>query len=797
MGWAGSSIHSSGTHAASRTHRLHRFDAAQYSGTGLKDRPCARSACFLSASIALCLSAPGAWAGESDASDGSKQLQEIMVIARRREENVQTVPIAITVLSQQTLQDNNVQTLNDLTYLVPSLSGTTNIPNAVRLSLRGQGESGNAAQPGVIMYLNEVPIPNFASGAISTGPGMFFDLESVQVLKGPQGTLFGKNSVGGAILLQTARPTNESGGSVQLSYGNYNDREIDGAVNIPIIKDVLLTRIAFNMQKRDGYTHLLGEPAHPNGIDGDNRDSQSIRATITFRPNESFQSDLIATDSEYRSRGTYGVLVELIPGGAISKLYPNVTALFAQQQALGIRTAIPINVNDQANGYTRSLTNISKFSLPRDITIRNILSFHQENESLAADQDNTVLPFFDVYALPRDQTLSQWTEELQVLGRSFDQHLNWTMGVFWQDQAMPRDWTVENINVFGGPDFNINKQGLLSRAVYAQGTYDLAPFIPGLKFTAGIRYTQDSNSSSYLGGSGVCQGPAGNCGTGTPSTTHGKSHAIPWTVGLDYQLTNDTLLYLTSRRGYRPGGYNGPDPVTQLPNPAYGPEYVTDVEFGVKSTLHVGTAPIRMDADVWRQNYTDIQEPELISQGNTPTMNAGSAHLWGAELEATALLTDKLQLGVTYDHSNLQYRSFNSGVPQGTIAALLSTTTFNNPPNKYGVNLRYRLPMPSEAGNLAVKAVWNWQQSSGDYSVPGGYGLTHAFGLLNGTLDWNGIYGTPLDLTLFASNILDKTYVTQAVPSFEPLFFGYGNEIFGEPRMYGLRVRFHFGAETK
>lgn len=729
--------------------------------------------------------------------ESSDKLEEIMVIARRREENAQTVPIAITVISQQALQDSNVQTLNDLTYLVPSLSGTTNIPNAVRLALRGQGESGNAAQAGVIMYLNEVPIPNFASGAISTGPGMFFDLESVQVLKGPQGTLFGKNSVGGDILLQTARPTNEAGGSVQLSYGNYNDREVDGAVNIPIVDNVLLARIAFNTQLRDGYTHILGEPNYPNGIDGDNRDSQSIRATITFRPNDWFQSDLIVTDAEYKSRGTYGVLVELIQGGAIEKLYPSVTALFAEQQALGIRTAIPINVNDEADGYTRSLTNITRANLSNDLTIRNILSFHQENESLAADQDNTVLPFFDVYALPRIQTVTQWTEELQLLGLSLGKHLNWTVGAFYQDQPMPSEWTVENINVYGNPDFNLNRAGLLSKAVYAQGTYDLSLLIPGVKFTAGVRYTEDSNSESTRGGSGFCVGPAGDCGIGTGSYTHGKSHAIPWTFGLDYQVSSDTLLYLTSRRGYRPGGYNGPNPVTHLPNPAFGPEYVTDAELGIKTDFRVGSVPIRTNADVWHQNYTDIQEPELISQGNTPTMNAGSANLWGAELEAHALLTDDLQLGLTYNHSNLQYKTFNPGVPAATISALQETTTFNNPPNKYGINLRYHLPLAGDIGNLSVRAIWNWQATSGDYSVPNNFGLTKAFGLLNMTADWKGIYGRPLDLSLFASNLLNRVYVTQAVPSFEPLFFGYGNEMFGEPRMYGIRVRYRFGAEAR
>ncbi len=727
-------------------------------------------------------------------------LEEVTVIARRRTENLQTVPVAVTVLSQQTLQDNNVQTVNDLTYIVPSLSGTTPIPNAIRLNLRGQGASGNQSWPGVILFVNEVPIPNFGGGAVSTGPGMYFDLENVQVLKGPQGTLFGKNSVGGDILLQTARPKNDFGANVQVGFGNFRDREVDGAFNIPIISDVLLARLAVSSQLRDGYTHILSEPAYPNGIDGDNRDYRSIRATVTFHPTGWFQNDLIYMDSQYSSRGTYGVLVDVVPSvlAGVGSFFPaalGIPEYLAQQQAAGIRTAIPINVNDVANGFTRSVTNITRVSLANSLTIKNIFGHYEENQVFAGDQDNTVLPFFDVYSTPRDQTITQITDELQLSGKSFAERLDWIVGGFYQHQPTP-DWTLEADNAFGGSSFDLDKHAEQSNALYAHGIYDLSPTFPGVRISAGLRHSHDSFTSIKSDGlTATCTGPVPGCPIAPPGYRSGSSNALTWTAGIDYQATPDTLLYLTSRKGYRPGGNNGINVITRAPLPLFDPEYVQDLELGVKSEWSIGNVQIRTNTDLWGQNFDGIQEQVLIAQGNTPTLNAGSAKLWGAELEAVAELTANLELGVTYDHGSIRYTSFLPGVSASAIAQLEASRTLDFPPNKYGARVRYRMPLAADAGNLSLRVAWSWQATSGDVSVPNGFGMKPAFGLLNLSADWNGIYGRPIDVSLFASNVLDKVYATQAVPSFETQYFGYANEMFGEPRMYGIRFRVRFGDE--
>src|SRR5258706_2050181 len=365
--------------------------------------------------------------GERSAKSRGNILEEVVVTARRREEDLKKVQVAVTVVSQQLLKDNNVDTVSDLQFLVPSLTLNTNAPNEVIINLRGQGVAGNAGTPGVNIYLNEIPLASDGDGTASGGPGNFFDLENVQVLKGPQGTLFGRNSAGGAILLQTARPTRDFGGRIEGTYGNYNDREVEGVLNLPMISDVLLTRFAFHTQQRDGYTWIQGEPAYPNGIDGDNRDNWAIRGTVTFHPTDWLQNDTIVSDSQYKSRGVFGrlVFVDPVTGPA------GFAAYLAQQDALGIRTVLPLSTNDVTNGKSLVINNITRIALGEKVTLRNIFGYDDEDQILQADQDNTPVAFLDAPSNPRDRRKHQTTEEVQLSGKEVGGRLDWLLGAFY------------------------------------------------------------------------------------------------------------------------------------------------------------------------------------------------------------------------------------------------------------------------------------------------------------------------------------------------------------------------------
>jgi len=283
-----------------------------------------------------------------------------------------------------------------------------------------------------------------------------------------------------------------------------------------------------------------------------------------------------------------------------------------------------------------------------------------------------------------------------------------------------------------------------------------------------------------------------------------SSKALTWTGGLDYQAAPDTLLYLMSRRGFRPGGFNTPS--NGVPLPGYGPECVNDVELGVKSDWQAAGIPIHTNADIFYQKYRDIQVQvstvDLVA-GFIGTLdeNAAAAKIRGAEFEALAQLTEDLQLGINANYLSFDYTQINSEADAMIDAATLNATrTTNNPPWKYGLNARYHLPLNAQVGDIALRANWSWQDTTaatlfGPADAARPSGTVPAYGLLNMAANWDRIFGGPLDASLFASNVINKTYLVQAASYYNE--FGFAQGVYGAPRMYGIRFRYRFGAESK
>src|SRR5579883_745908 len=222
-------------------------------------------------------------------------LVEIVVTARRREEKLQSVPVAVTAFNQAAISEHEIQDGADLMRLVPSLFANSPTGNGLGFSIRGQG-GGFGGSPGVVSYFAEVPI-----GA-GTGIGLYYDLDNVQVLKGPQGTLFGRNTTGGAVLFEPKKPTNDFEGYFQETLGSYDWVEESGAINVPVVTDKLMVRFAADIKNRDGYTIDYGP--HYNGRDYDNVDYWAFRLSILARPTDNFENYLLIDSLYSRDNGT-------------------------------------------------------------------------------------------------------------------------------------------------------------------------------------------------------------------------------------------------------------------------------------------------------------------------------------------------------------------------------------------------------------------------------------------------------------------------------------------------------------
>ncbi len=726
--------------------------------------------------------------------------QDITVTARRREESIQHVPVAITALTAQDLATKNVQTVADLQNFVPSLNVTASTArNDYQLTIRGMGQTagltaGQGGGTGVAAYFAE-------AATSSAGPGLFFDLTNVQVLKGPQGTLFGKNTTGGAVLFTPRRPENEFGGYVEASVGNFSMRRVTGALNLPIVSDKVLLRVAGEASSRDGFTTDRG-PFFP-GKDYDNVNYFSGRATLLIRPVDGLENQTIVTGFRNKVHGDGYVLAAINPALAS----PALTSYFAEQKAAGIRsTSFSTDEIDKRLNY--GVFNTTTWNVSDTLVLKNIFSYQVQKLLNANDIDASPFVVNDLVGAPGKWHLQTgtYTEELQAQGTGLNSKLQWTAGGYYEfgHNIAPIPF---RINAGGGfvivqPD---NPYSTRTRGLYAQVTYDLGGLteaLDGLKFTGGYRHTWDT----YKFGISVYSPTIGNAcltGSGTYPASDclfqldGRSDAGSWTLGIDYQVEPNTLLYVRSGKGYLPGGVN--PSVALVPGGASSPDVTfapatnIDVEVGVKSRFEIGNVPITINADAFRTDFKNIQR--LVSKtifGNVSTSlttNASKALIEGVELEARVAPAKGFSLNATYSYNHGRYTEIDP-----TVAPTLLGVPFANlPAHQLSVGTSLDRPLPGNAGRVFLSATYSYQSRFFNAPTIQPLAYTESRGLLNASATWADLMGSGVDATVFVTNATNKSYrIGQNNNYFTD---GFITSFYGEPRMYGLKLAYRFGAE--
>jgi len=373
-------------------------------------------------------------------------LEEVVVTARRREEKLQSVPISVTAFNGAALDKQHIQDTTDLQRLVPSLTTYSIQRDRPFFQIRGQFNATGG--PGVVTYFNEVPLlatlsaGGFPAGA--GGPGQYYDLDSAQVLKGPQGTLFGQNTTGGAILLYSKKPGNEDAGYASVTFGNYNDREFEGAADIPILPDTLLVRVAGRRVEQDGYTTDLA-----SGKDLDNRDYWAARLSVIWRPTDDFENYVVVNSLYNHTNGTSFILGGVKPasaGGILASVWDRllgkpgyVEGLLAEQQAIGPRQVIGqfgegLGAFQEGLGplekyWNWSITDVATWNVRDDITAKNIFGYQQYKQ--LERQSPAPVPSIE-FSLPAGWNTNQeeFSDELQVQGKGRDGKLTWQAGAF-------------------------------------------------------------------------------------------------------------------------------------------------------------------------------------------------------------------------------------------------------------------------------------------------------------------------------------------------------------------------------
>jgi iron complex outermembrane receptor protein len=722
--------------------------------------------------------------------------EEVVVTARRRSEALSKVPVSVTVFDARGLQQRKVETEADLISLVPGLSLTVG-ENATEFDFAIRGQTTDAfsgSPPGVLAYLNEVALAPHSETGTS-----FFDLASVQVLKGPQGTLFGRNDTGGAVLYTSQQPSmSGTNGYITASVGNYALGELQGAFNMPLIDNVLAIRIAADVTHRDGYVNniandtRLGDTSH-----------QAVRATILYTPNDSLKNTLFLEYRRVDDTSANGEIFSVYNtgeennGSPLTTLAANIygsavvdQVLRAQQQR-GYYDA-DVWFTPRINGQSAFLINTTTYELAEQTTLKNIVGYSRSYTNEQADLGGTpfgVISLIDLNNPSQGNHYDQDTlsEELQLQGKALNNKLQYIVGAyFYRNSEETKSPTVigaslpKPIEAFG---FN-NLYTDYSGAVFAQGTYDLASLtgLQGLSFTAGIRSTWEGISLEQIPGSLFSGAPGESTRESKPS----------WQVGLQEQLTHDLLLYFVTRYSWRAGGFNG----TAAPGPktnTFGPEITHDFEVGAKYSGSLYGLPTQLNVALYDQ-IVDHAERNIyyVIDGNigSLTTNIPQATVKGIEADGRVQPLPWLTTGFQIAYTDAQWTKPTVALPGGVEA---EASSYSDTPLLSGsVYGQVDLPVPDNIGPMSVRADFYAQDhfffSNFEDSFSPGTKLP-GYGILNLHYNWK-IAATRFELALWGKNVLNRHFLADGT-AFGPS--GGINVAFpGAPQTFGADLTYRF-----
>ena len=785
--------------------RLSRTTAALFIGTAIG----LTAGSFANAEGQQQTAAPAADTGGAAAANNTT-VGEVMVTARRRSENLQKVPLAVTAVSQADLTKAQVTTARQLVQFAPSLNiGTGNQRDQQRFYIRGQGLVVGVIDGPVTAYMDDAPYPQFGSG----GPGFYFDMANVQVLNGPQGTLFGKNTTGGAVLFTPNRPVDTNGGWIQAGYGSYNNREVTGVLNWAVVPGKLDIRFGGEMRQRDGFTKCFYPQDTGGSCDYDNINYKVYRLGILFKPTDRIENYLALSYVLNSTNGTALNLTNFDPHGAMALTYGLNTMLgyLNLQQQLGPRVTLDTAPHSWYERNIRAV-NTTTFKVTDDLSLKNIFSYDREQVNSGFDADGTPKPGLGWPIGPFEGSPSALglektdyiTNETQLQGKALDGKLNYTGGFFYEHFYPYVTPQGEDLEALGNVLRELQTFSGSTEAVFGQGTLDLGLLSPALdqwKLTGGVRYTWDSKhawSNWHLLNPffPVCtgQGVVGfypNCN----AYIDGKWNAPTFNVDLDYQVRPNALLYFTISDGFNAGGINqGYAPGE--PGAVFGSEYVTNYEGGLKSDFHIGDAPVRVNLSVYHDDYSHVQRNELLPNpqgGNpiNPVNSFASAVINGFELDAHAK-AGRFDLSGNYDYLDAHYAGNPPNITAETGGSIRDGQQLPYAPKmKIAGTVTYHLPVPEDLGDISIYGSANYQSSFrwGDPSYIGV--ILGDYGLADFGANWDNIAGKPIHLQLYVTNAFDRSAVAGSLAYYNLL--GFVTKSYVEPRMVGFRVRYDFG----
>ncbi|MBY8829902.1 TonB-dependent receptor [Hephaestia mangrovi] len=710
-------------------------------------------------------------------------LQDIIVTAEKRAEGLQNVPIAITALSGATLQKAGVDAVGDLTQLTPSLQFGTRSTN-VFIAIRGIGQAGQdiGSQSGVTVSLDGVPLLDH----FMMNPD-FLDIDRVEVLRGPQGTLQGRNATGGAINVYSKAPTDRTDGELAVTLGDYARLGINGFVNAPLT-DTLLARVSFQTARADGWLKNAYLDRR-----NDNTDLAEIRGQLLFKPSDSFSVRALVDYTRDRSNPSFNILL-----GRADPDLPSPTEVPGYPYPQNNIDDLTFYFNEPNNRDVKDIrsTLIARWNLGADASITSTTGFIKHDIRLTdLDVDLTPAPssYFPLIGIYAKQLTQEFTGTTDLGSRA-----DLVAGLFYMygNSSEPlylSTATVNNYLVY------LPEETLDSYAAYAQLRYNLTA---RLRATVGGRYTIDHKSYAMDGTSGSVHALLADKDTWKAFTPR---------FVLDYTVNGNALIYGSIARGFKSGGFNTLGDITKPVN-RFDPEYVWNYEVGTKATLF--DRKVRVGLTAFYADYTNLQQTVFRIDEQTGVRfpkveNSSTASIKGVEFEFEAVPTSRLRFSGGATRLFATYGKFCNNDPlhpnAPTDPACVNATADGQPLPPGAVSL---------TGNTLTQAP-KWQfNTSGEYSIPVAANLEITaradykwqsrvyFDIYNNPLVSQGAYGllnaslalstrdSAWSVTGWIHNAFDTRYISEGTT--KPGATPYTTGSIGTPRMYGVTLYHHF-----
>ncbi len=692
---------------------------------------------------------------------GGSAIEEIVVTAQKREESLQDTPISIAAFSARDLENKGISGLTDLRAQVPNLQLTPFPNNAAttQIFMRGVGLADDqiTQDGGVAVYMDGVYVARSQGLAMEVA-----DLERIEVLRGPQGTLYGRNATGGAINFITRKPDlGDFGFKGQVTIGNYDNRRFKAAVNVPL-GETIAARLSYVNQKQHGFIRNPG-----TGIDrwGD-KDREAMRADVLWQPSDRFSLRYSYDRTEIGDTPYYV---------ALSPLHPLVLDRPEAGSPL-VRDVLPNDITSQGHSLT------AEYEVSDALTVRSITGYRKLDNFQNQDYLTGALGPNPLQKNSSRAKQDQWSEEVQLIGDTLDGALQYVAGFYYFKESgsnfsnsyspptLTRSFTTATID---------NR----SYALFGQATFTPQWLDNRLHLTVGLRQSWDKREATLSRQTQVNGGPITTIpGFGDGNQTF-KDFSPSFVVAFD--ASPDVNIYAKAVKGYKSGGFNvRASSITRF-DEGFGPETLWSYESGIKSQWLDNR--LRFNAAAFISKYSDIQVNVQSDPTNirlTDVLNAGKATVKGVEVDLTLAPVRNLRLSVNYGYLLARYDE----ILDATGSNIADNYRFTNAPkHTIAVDLTYdlpRLPIGQLSANVNYTAqsdkFTNSTISSGKYII-GDYGLLNARLTLG---DIPGVKG--VRASLWGRNLTDKNYYIMQFNVGRP------GALFGEPRTYGVDLNVEF-----